>query len=56
MEKLKTTFASHPVSAPLVLLAVAFSILAAFAGSAGASTAATSCLIGAIIFGMFFDS
>lgn len=56
MDRLKKTFANRPLSAPLVLLAIAFSIMAAFAGSAGASTAATSCLIGAFIFGLFFDS
>lgn len=56
MDKLKKTFANRPVSASLVLLAIVLSIIAAFVGSTGASAAATSCLIGAVIFGMFFDA
>lgn len=55
MIKLRKTFANRPVSAPLVLLALAFSIVAAFTGSTGASAAAISCITGAIIFGGFFD-
>lgn len=55
MNKVKKVFNNRPVSLTLVALALVVYVIGAFTAPVAMSTVATSLLIGAMLFAVFFD-
>ena len=55
LDKLRNAFSNRPASMTLVFLAVVCSVVGAFTAPAAMNAVASTLLVAALVFGIFFD-